>query len=141
MSRCRPVELDLFKDQTLWPLSEDPKLFGQRVRELIVELGFDGGKTMVDHYLREVRALFAPPPRAFHRIVCGLPNPRLLFGPTPAVARFQLVDQTSSAQTQLRAPAPFAHNRAARRSCSAFGARYACGVDPPRRRHVSGRNW
>jgi hypothetical protein len=28
---------------------------GQRVRELIAPLGFDGGKTIVDDYLREVR--------------------------------------------------------------------------------------
>ena len=32
---------------------------GQRVRELIVPLGFDGGKTIVDDHLREVRPLFA----------------------------------------------------------------------------------
>ena len=34
---------------------------GQRVRELIAPLGFDGGKTIVDDYLREVRPLFDPP--------------------------------------------------------------------------------
>ncbi|MDQ3675358.1 MAG: DDE-type integrase/transposase/recombinase, partial [Actinomycetota bacterium] len=32
-------------------------------------LGFDGGKTIVDDYLREVRPLFAPPPRTFRRTV------------------------------------------------------------------------
>jgi hypothetical protein len=42
---------------------------GQRVRELIAPLGFDGGKTIVDDYLREVRPLFAPPPRTFQRTV------------------------------------------------------------------------
>ena len=47
----------------------DPKLPGQRVRELIAQLGFDGGKTIVDDYLREVRPLFAPPPRTFQRTV------------------------------------------------------------------------
>ena len=31
---------------------------GQRIRELIAPLGFDGGKTIVDDYLREVRPLF-----------------------------------------------------------------------------------
>ena len=42
---------------------------GQRVRELIAPLGFDGGKTIVDDYLREVRPLFLPPPRTFQRTV------------------------------------------------------------------------
>ena len=32
-------------------------------------MGFDGGKTIVDDYLREVRPLFAPPPRTFQRTV------------------------------------------------------------------------
>jgi transposase len=36
---------------------------------LIAPLGFDGGKTIVDDYLREVRPLFAPPPRTFQRTV------------------------------------------------------------------------
>ncbi len=39
-----------------------PKLPGQRVRELIAPLGFDGGKTIVDDYLREVRPLFVHAP-------------------------------------------------------------------------------
>ena len=38
--------------------AQDPKLPGQRIRELIAPLGFDGGKTIVDDYLREVRPLF-----------------------------------------------------------------------------------
>ena len=41
---------------------------GQRVRELIAPLGFDGGKTIVDDYLREVRPLFDPP-RTFQRTI------------------------------------------------------------------------
>jgi hypothetical protein len=39
-----------------------------RVRELIEPLGFVGGKTIVDDYLREVRPLFQPR-RAFQRTV------------------------------------------------------------------------
>jgi hypothetical protein len=34
---------------------------GQRTRELIAPLEFDGGKTIVDDHLREVRPLFEPP--------------------------------------------------------------------------------
>jgi transposase len=50
-------------------LGEDPRLPGQRIRELIEPLGFSGGKTIVDDYLREVRPLFLPPPRTFQRTV------------------------------------------------------------------------
>jgi transposase len=62
-------KLDPFKDEIHRLLKADPKLPGQRVRELIEPLGFVGGKTIVDDYLREVRPLFAPPPRTFQRTV------------------------------------------------------------------------
>ena len=57
----RPSKLDPFKDEIHRLLSEDPKLPGVRVRELIEPLGFDGGKTIVDDYLREVRPMFLRP--------------------------------------------------------------------------------
>jgi hypothetical protein len=62
-------KLDPFKDEIHRLLRDDPRLPGQRVRELIAPLGFDGGKTIVDDYLREVRPLFAPRPRTFQRTV------------------------------------------------------------------------
>jgi transposase len=62
-------KLDPFKDEIHRLLRADPKLPGQRVRELIAPLGYEGGKTIVDDYLREVRPLFAPPPRTFQRTV------------------------------------------------------------------------
>jgi transposase len=62
-------KLDAFKDEIHRLLRDDPKLTGVRVRELIAPLGFAGGKTIVDDYLREVRPLFAPPPRTFQRTV------------------------------------------------------------------------
>jgi transposase len=49
-------------------LKTEPEMPGQRVRELIEPLGYAGGKTIVDDYLREVRPLFAPP-RTFQRTV------------------------------------------------------------------------
>ena len=61
-------KLDPFKDEIHRLLREDPRLPGQRVRELIVPLGFAGGKTIVDDYVREVRPLFDPP-RTFQRTV------------------------------------------------------------------------
>ncbi len=62
-------KLDLSKDEIHRLLRVDPKLPGQRIRKLIVPLGFEGGKTIVDDYLREVRPLFAAPPRTFQRTV------------------------------------------------------------------------
>jgi transposase len=56
----RPSKLDPFKDEIHRLLGEDPRLPGKRVRELLAELGFEGGKTILDDYLREVRPLFEP---------------------------------------------------------------------------------
>jgi transposase len=58
--RCpeRPSMLDPFKEEIHELLRRDAKLTGVRVRELIEPLGFDGGKSIVDDYLREVRPLF-----------------------------------------------------------------------------------
>jgi hypothetical protein len=61
-------KLDPFKEEIHRLLRRDPRLPGQRVRELIAPLGFDGGKTIVDDYLRDVRPLFAPP-RTFQNTI------------------------------------------------------------------------
>jgi transposase len=61
--------LEPFKPEIHRLLREDPKLPGVRVRELLEPLGCAAGKTVVDDYLREVRPLFAPPPRTFQRTV------------------------------------------------------------------------
>jgi transposase len=61
-------KLDPFKGEILELLRRDPRLSGVRVRELIEPLGFVGGKTIVDDYLREVRPLFLKP-RSFQRTV------------------------------------------------------------------------
>jgi transposase len=61
-------KLDPFKDEIHRLLKGDPRLPGQRIRELIEPLGYAGGKTIVDDYLREVRPLFAPP-RTFQRTI------------------------------------------------------------------------
>jgi hypothetical protein len=42
-------------------LKDDPRLPGVWVRELIEPLGFVGGKTIADDYLRGVRPLFLRP--------------------------------------------------------------------------------
>jgi hypothetical protein len=49
-------------------LKADPRMPGQRIRELVAEQAFDGGTTIVDDYLREVRPLFDPP-RTYQRTI------------------------------------------------------------------------
>jgi transposase len=68
--RCpeRPSKVGPFKDEIHRLLKQDPRLPGVRVRELIEPLGFDGGKSIVDDYLREVRPLLLRP-RTFQRTV------------------------------------------------------------------------
>jgi transposase len=61
-------KLDPFKDEIHRQLKQDPRMPGQRIRELIAPLGYPGGKTIVDDYLREVRPLFDPP-RTFQRTI------------------------------------------------------------------------
>jgi transposase len=61
-------KLDRFKDEIHGLLAADPTITGQRIRELIEPLGYAGGKTIVDDYLREVRPLFDRP-RTFQRTV------------------------------------------------------------------------
>ncbi|MGH2883241.1 MAG: IS21 family transposase [Solirubrobacteraceae bacterium] len=56
--RAQASKLDPFKDEIHWLLGKDPRLSGVRVRELIEPLGFGGGKSIVDDYLREVRPVF-----------------------------------------------------------------------------------
>jgi transposase len=64
----RGSKLDPFKDEINRLLSADPRIPSQRIRELITALGFSGGKTIVDDYVREVRPLYSPP-RTFQRTV------------------------------------------------------------------------
>ena len=63
-----PSKLDPFKEEIRRLLKDDPKLPGQRIRELIAPLGYAGGKTILDDYLREVRPLFDPA-RTFQRTI------------------------------------------------------------------------
>jgi transposase len=62
-------KLDPFKEEVQRLLREDPRLPTVRIHELIAELGFEGGKTLVYDYVAELRPLYAPRPRAFQRTV------------------------------------------------------------------------
>jgi transposase len=61
-------KLDPFKNEIHRLLRSDEAMTAQRIRELIAPLGFEGGKTIVDDYVREIRPLFATP-RTYQRTV------------------------------------------------------------------------
>src|SRR5579859_4214015 len=50
-----PSKLDAFKPWIEEQLQADPTIQAQRLRELAGELGYEGGKTIFDDYVREVR--------------------------------------------------------------------------------------
>jgi transposase len=76
-------KLDPFKDWICEQLAADPAIQSQRLRELAAELGYAGGKSIFDDYVREVRPRFARP-RTFQRTIyrpgelvqCDLWEPR-----------------------------------------------------------------
>lgn len=63
-----PSKLDPFKEEIERLLRSDPRIPGTRIRELIAELGYQGGKTILDSHLRELRPRFAPR-RTYQRTV------------------------------------------------------------------------
>lgn len=54
----RPSKLDPFREEIDRLLRSDARLPGKRIRELLEEQGYAGGKSILDDYLREVRPLF-----------------------------------------------------------------------------------
>jgi hypothetical protein len=60
--------VDPFKDWICEQLQADPKVPSQRLRELAMEIGYAGGKTIFDDYVREVRPRFLVK-RTFQRTV------------------------------------------------------------------------
>jgi transposase len=78
-------KLDPFKEWVCEQLRADPRIPAQRLREMAGELGYGGGKTIFDDYVREVRPRFVPR-RTFQRtlyrpgelVQCDLWEPREL---------------------------------------------------------------
>ena len=76
-------KLDSFNDWICEQLRESPTIQAQRLREMARELGYEGGKTIFDDYVREVRPRFLVR-RTFQRTVyrpgelvqCDLWEPR-----------------------------------------------------------------
>jgi len=51
----RPSKLDPFRSEIERLLGEDPRVPAKRIRELIEALGYEGSKTILDDYVRELR--------------------------------------------------------------------------------------
>jgi transposase len=64
---ARASKLDPFVRTIEELLADEPTLSGVRIREELERLGYDGGKTILDDLLRELRPRFLPPPRSFQR--------------------------------------------------------------------------
>jgi hypothetical protein len=78
-------KLDPFKDWVCEQLRSDPTIQSLRLREMAIELGYEGGKSIFDEYVREVRPRFQVR-RTFQRTIyrpgelvqCDLWEPREL---------------------------------------------------------------
>jgi transposase len=78
-----PSKLDPLREWICEQLQADPRIPSQRLRELAIEFGYEGGKTIFDDYVREVRPRFLVK-RTFQRTVyrpgelvqCDLWEPR-----------------------------------------------------------------
>jgi transposase len=76
-------KLDPFKDWICEQLRADPRIQSQRLRELAGEIGYEGGKSIFDGYVRDARPRFVVP-RTFQRTIyrpgelvqCDLWEPR-----------------------------------------------------------------
>lgn len=79
----RPSKLDPFRDWVCEQLQADPRIPSQRLREMAAELGYGGGKTIFDEFVREVRPRYLVR-RTFQRTIyrpgglvqCDLWEPR-----------------------------------------------------------------
>jgi transposase len=62
----RPTKVAPFEGEIRARLADDPEISSQRLREICTELGYDGGKTIFDDRVRELRPLYRKP-RTFQR--------------------------------------------------------------------------
>lgn len=64
----RGSKLDPFEAEIRSQLSADPRISAKRLREICTELGYEGGRTIFDERVRELRLIFLKP-RTFQRTV------------------------------------------------------------------------
>jgi hypothetical protein len=76
-------KLDSFREWICEQLQADPKIPSQRLREMAIELGYEGGKTIFDDWVREVRPAICRGARSSARsigrvswcsAICGSPK-------------------------------------------------------------------
>ena len=65
---ARGSKLDGFREEVHELLRVDAQIESQRIREILQELGYEGGKTITDAYVREVRPFFVDQ-RTYQRTV------------------------------------------------------------------------
>jgi transposase len=63
-----PSKLDPSKEWICEQLRSDPRIPARRLRELAIELGYEGGTTTFDEWVREVRPRY-PPRRTSQRTI------------------------------------------------------------------------
>lgn len=61
-------KLDPFKEWICEQLAADPRIQSQRLREMAGEIGYEGGKSIFDDFVRDVRPRFLAP-RTFQRTI------------------------------------------------------------------------
>jgi len=61
-------KVDPFKDWICEQLQADPRIQSQRLREMATDIGYEGGRSIFDDYVREVRPRFLRP-RTFQRTI------------------------------------------------------------------------
>lgn len=77
-------KLEPFKGWICQELKAEPSVTSQRLREMAVERGYEGGRSIFDTFVREQRPLLAPPARTFQHTIyrpaelaqCDLWEPR-----------------------------------------------------------------
>jgi transposase len=64
----QPSKLDPFREEIARLLREEERITNTRIRELITEAGYEGSKTILDDYLRELRPILCPK-RTYQRTI------------------------------------------------------------------------
>jgi transposase len=64
---ARQGKLEPHKPEIERLLHDEPRMPAKRIREFIAQDGYDGGQTILDAFVRELRPRFLPAPRAYQR--------------------------------------------------------------------------
>ena len=122
--------LDPFKDWVCEQLQADPKVPSQRLRELAVEIGYAGGKTIFDAYVREVRPRFLVSAHSSGRSIAQRSWSSAICGSQASTSRLAMgrpvVGGSSRRSRAGRGRSPAPSSSARRRRTSSLGSRARC---------------